>query len=312
MLPILFAISFAASVVANPIPEPHERFDLMKRVCASQAAGAGPTPDPDTAAAFLEFSEFTTSAKNAETPAGYIKTYTDLHASSNAHGYLGYTLLGSYDASACASQCNERDGCESFNIFFERAPLQNPDDASCSNPPSTTNIKCVFWGGPVVEDNASNTGATFNQFQAVIAGSNGYMNSSIFPSAGYNMPNYLEKASIQAPNNCHNANTYMGFQIFQGAFDASKCAAACTAQTEWNIAHPPTDGSPAMTCQFFNTFQSLKNGVSEGQWCVLYNETWSDGYATNTGYQSGSDVYTIAHSYTYANVFYPVETCSSN
>ena len=42
-----------------------------------------------------------------------------------------------------------------------------------------------------------------------------------------------------------------------------------------------------------------RNAVA--QVCALYNETWNATYATNTGYTSGSDVYTIALSVTGSN-----------
>lgn len=45
----------------------------------------------------------------------------------------------------------------------------------------------------------------------------------------------------------------MGSQIFtNGPFNASLCAVACDTQTQYNIAHPPTDGSPVQTCQVSN------------------------------------------------------------
>lgn len=61
----------------------------------------------------------------------------------------------------------------------------------------------------------------------------------------------------------------MGSKIFtNGPFDPKLCAAACTAQSEYNLRHPPKN-APAQTCQFFNTFFVLKNGVPEGQYCSL-------------------------------------------
>ena len=64
---------------------------------------------------------------------------------------------------------------------------------------STTNIKCVFWGGEVTSDSLSNTGQYRDQFQVVIAGSNGYMNNTLVPVPGYNEPTYLGNAAINAP-----------------------------------------------------------------------------------------------------------------
>jgi len=56
----------------------------------------------------------------------------------------GYTLLNEYSTQTCASKCDAIDGCAAFNIYFERDPTLNPNDASCKNPPSTTNIKVSF------------------------------------------------------------------------------------------------------------------------------------------------------------------------
>lgn len=62
----------------------------------------------------------------------------------------------------------------------------------------------------------------------------------------------------------------MGVKLFtQAGFDTSFCAAACTAQSQYNTAHPPSD-RPAQTCQFYNTYALYKNDVYQGQyWYVL-------------------------------------------
>jgi hypothetical protein len=142
--------------------------------CKSLPVGSGPVPSTDTPAGFLALSDFETAAKGAITPDGYQKTFTNLRASNNANGYLGYTTLPRYDVTACSKRCNAISGCQAFNIYFERDPKVEPASGDyCRNPPSTTNIKCAFWGGPVTEDNAVNTGQWRKDFQIVIAGSNG-------------------------------------------------------------------------------------------------------------------------------------------
>ena len=179
-------------------------------------------------------------------------------------------------------------------------PYQDPA-AGCTNPPSTTVIKCVFWGGPVSKDNAKNGGQWRNQFQVVIAGSNGYVNKSIAPQDGYTGPTYLGNAAINAPLDCAGGDTFMGSKVFtSGPFDAGLCSAACTAQSQYNLRHPPATGSPS-TCQFFNTYLLLKNGVSVGQYCAMYTEAWNSTWATNTGQYRGTDKYTIAYSYSFVN-----------
>jgi len=54
---------------------------------------------------------------------------------------MGYTLLTDYDQQKCADKCTKINGCQAFNIYYERDPLKNPDSDDCKNPGSTTNIK---------------------------------------------------------------------------------------------------------------------------------------------------------------------------
>lgn len=70
---------------------------------------------------------------------------------------MGYTTLTTYDPAVCAAKCDKINGCMSINVYFERDPTLEPG-AGCDNPASTTNIKCVFWGGPVNTNNANNAG----------------------------------------------------------------------------------------------------------------------------------------------------------
>ncbi len=187
-----------------------------------------------------------------------------------------------------------------YHLDFERDPTLDPGP-NCPNPPSTTNIKCVFWGGPVSTTNANNFGQWRDNFEVVIAGSNGYTISSAPAIDGYGPPSSLGTNAINAPLDCNGYNTYMGFKIFNSGtpFDPNLCAAACSAQTAYDVAHPSPGESPQI-CEFFNTYILYDNGVSQGQYCVLYNETWSNNYATNSGYSSGSNQYTIDSSYTYS------------
>lgn len=137
--------------------------------CAPQPTGAGPVPSPDTAASFLSSPLLSQPALEAPVPNGYVKAFENLTASSNAYSYMGFALMQSYDTLKCANKCNAISGCQSFNIYYERDPLQNPDSASCSLA-STTQIKCVFFGGPVSVANTNNAGQWRGKFQVVIAG----------------------------------------------------------------------------------------------------------------------------------------------
>lgn len=160
--------------VADPLPvEPVARRSAAKRdACSPQPSGAGPVPSPDTADAFLASPEISAAAAAATAPDGYYSTFSNLKASNNAYGLLGFRTLDAYDADACAARCNSDDNCSGFNLYFERAPSVDPG-TGCEDPPSTTAIKCVWWGGLVNKDNALNDGQWRGQFHVVIAGSNG-------------------------------------------------------------------------------------------------------------------------------------------
>lgn len=73
-------------------------------------------------------------------------------------------------------------------------------------------------------------------------------------------------AALNAPLNCNGADTFIGSKLFNsGPFDESLCAAACTAQSAYNLKHPPSSGTPKL-CQYYNTYVLLKDGVSQGQY----------------------------------------------
>ncbi|KAL1310534.1 hypothetical protein AAFC00_000817 [Neodothiora populina] len=254
----------------------------------------------DTPEAFLANTDFSDAATNAQTPNGYVSTFNNLQASNNAYGYLGYSILQSYDTIECSKRCDAIDGCASFNIYYERDPVTQPTKAN-PNPASTTLTKCVYWGGPIDPSNAVNNGQYQQDFHVVIAGSNGYMNKTVAPVDGYAQPTYLGAGAIEAPLDCNKHDTYMGVKIFtKGPFDASQCAAACTATSVYDL----SVGIP-QTCQFFNTYLLLKNGSPVGQYCAMYNQTWPASYATNKGQWRGTNHYTIGHSYSYSNATNP-------
>ncbi|KAM0143024.1 hypothetical protein ACHAO1_000858 [Botrytis cinerea] len=282
---------------------------IKRTACQAQPAGAtgAPAYTPDSPSAFLGNPGFSDAASAASTPAGYTQSFRNLKASNNAYGYMGFTTLETYDSELCASKCSDINGCMAFNLYFERDPSVEPG-ASCEDPASVTMIKCVFWGGPVSTENALNTGQYRDNFQVVIAGSNGYTNNSIAPIPGYGDAQFLGNAAINAPYDTQGCNTYMGSTIFStGPFDASLCAAYCSAQSKYNLEHPPSDGSPVKTCQFFNTYLLYVNDLShtQGQYCAIYSEAWDSSYATNVGQYRGSDHYLIGLSYTYTNATNP-------
>ncbi|OBT98900.1 hypothetical protein VE01_02394 [Pseudogymnoascus verrucosus] len=282
------------------VDTPVEKRKLVGRTaCSLQPAGAGPVPSPDTDSAFLAYASFASSASGAPTPPGYTNTFTNLQASVNAYGYMGYTTLNTYDTSQCAAQCSQMDSCYGFNIFFERDPSVEAG-TGCMDPPSTTVIKCSFWGGYVAAENALNTGQWRSDFHVVIAGSNGYMTTESPAVEGFTVQS-LGNNAINAPLDCNGNDTYMGSRMYTtSTFDPNLCAQTCASTNEFDIAHPPADGVP-MICKFFVTYLLSKNGAPQGQYCAMYTQPWDLSYATNNGQWNGDDHYTVTYGFSYSN-----------
>ena len=176
--------SAAAAVATAPATvskREFEHFGLQGRgvndPCSPQPDGQGPSPPNDTVDAFESYDVFSNTALNAATPQGYALSFSNLKASSNANSYMGFYTFSTYDTIKCQQLCDSVDLCTAFNIYFERDPTIAPNDASCPNPPSFTNIKCSLWGSGVTPQTAVNTGQYRSQFHVVIAGSNGQSNS---------------------------------------------------------------------------------------------------------------------------------------
>lgn len=210
----------------------------------------------DTVEDFLSFQTFSDMANSAPVPQGYAHSFSNLQGSVHAHGYLGVKTLKTYNTVTCAQLCDAKLGCMGFNIYFERDPTLNPAEA-CPNPPSFTNIKCTLWGAGVTEESATNTGQHREDFQVVIAGSNGYnKNTPPQPLEGYEGPTQLGGA-INAPL-YNGVNTYLGMKYFNIPYDPSVCAAACQAQTGYNSRHA-TNGvyKPCVSSLGFFPFSTL-------------------------------------------------------
>ena len=108
-----------------------------------------------------------------------------MNATTLTHDYLGYKTMSSYNVTECAMICDAMETCVAFNTFFERNPTLNPNATEgCPNPPSTTNIKCAWWSTPINETSATNSGENREDFQVVIAGSNGKLDLRAVASSG--------------------------------------------------------------------------------------------------------------------------------
>lgn len=119
---------------------------------------------PDDPQTFKDYQLFADKANfyalPANVPQGYSLAFSNLKASSSIRPYLGLKTFEKYDPIACQVYCDQLEDCAAFNIYYERDPTVDPNDASCENPESLTNIKCVRWGAAVSAATATNKGQT--------------------------------------------------------------------------------------------------------------------------------------------------------
>ncbi|KAF1363070.1 hypothetical protein EJ07DRAFT_163004 [Lizonia empirigonia] len=304
--------SVVAAVMATPVADPGKeslttRNDLNKHdgpaievqvlVPACQVLEGTLYDHPedtvtDRVGTFLNDTSLQEQAMTASTPAGYTQVFQNLKNASQANGYMGYTILSTYNASECADTCTRTLGCQAFNLYFERGPSKVPGP-DCRNPPALVIPFCALWGGPVSTGNALNEGQYREQFHVVIMASNGYIvNSSL---------NRLSSFAILAPLDCNGNDSYMGMRLLTDSapFDRQRCAAICDATTQYNIDHPPANpATPPRLCKFYNTFILSKKFISQDQYCAMYSQYWDpEVYANNSGqYDGEGNHYTISSS----------------
>jgi len=146
-------------------------------------------------------------------------------------------VLESYDVSGCASFCDQTDLCTAFNLYIERDPSLNPTSGEtnatyCPNPSSVTNYKCSLWGSSIDASSATNYGDYQEQFQVVIAASNGYdktNNTTPATQPGWESPHKCSGGAISSGGSYH-----IGSSFYPGPFDPSVCAIYAQAQTNKN------------------------------------------------------------------------------
>ncbi|GME48836.1 Carbohydrate-binding protein [Neofusicoccum parvum] len=249
-------------------------------------------------------------ANAASTPQGYFNNFKNQAGANSAYAYLGYSVLTTgYDVAACANTCTKKSGCLAFNIYFERDPIVEPG-TGCENPDAFANIKCSFWGSALDATTANNYGQWRSNFHVGIAGSNAYTSYKVGgPVDGWTAPLSLNDAAMNAPlRDCGGTWTYMGYKLFQdGPFDSSLCAAACDAQSAYNLAHPPSTGYTPM-CAAFGTYLLTKTNSTgsyiQGQMCTMYTSAWGKEYAVNKASYDDS----IGAKYTYSYSFFYSKT----
>jgi len=106
------ASSVSAAVQANPTDTTPK---MVKRVDDSSCA-VQPAAD-DTAENFSSNTTFSDAANGAITPDGWTLAYANQAGSSSGiYGYMGYSVMNSYDPAACTADCDAIEGCSSVNI----------------------------------------------------------------------------------------------------------------------------------------------------------------------------------------------------
>lgn len=149
--------------------------------CDARPLGQGiPNTYPDDAENFVNNPQYSNLAVDSYVPQGYELVFQNLNAATQQSGYLGFYTLNGYDTIACRQQCDATATCTAFNTYIERDPVVEPGDG-CSNPNSTAVAKCALYGLPISADTATNSGQFQEDFQIVIAGSNGECGRPLFP-----------------------------------------------------------------------------------------------------------------------------------
>jgi hypothetical protein len=259
--------------------------------------------DVSTSDAFKNDATIASVATNANAaPAGYYQNFKNFHAANSAMNYMGYTVVETgYDVDYCAAKCDAKDGCLSFNIYFERDPTVEPGP-DCPDPEAFANIKCSFWGTGLDLSTANNVGQWREKFWVAIGGSNAYTSYKLGgPVDGWSGPQALGTKALNAPlYDCENKWSYLGYKLLQaGSVDPRLCASACDAQTKFNKEHPAA--ADPYSCNGFGSYILTKTNSTgsyqQGQMCTFYTAYWDAKYASNTGSSDPS----IGAKYTYSH-----------
>lgn len=233
-------------------------------------------------------------------PRGYKLVAQDLDgAMENDLAFLGTHHLKHYDTDECAKLCNDMPTCASFNLYFERDPIYEPNmTAGCPNPPSTTNINCVLWHSHLYADEAINFGQTREDFQVIITGSNiynkihGLLDLSELGFSGPRVDVDNDAAFLVPDEPTGEYGTLLGQSpLYYSYYDASAtlekydptvCAHLCSNIT--NAATPsfPFTNGAYPVCSMFVTYE-LRYNIPLAMVCELYSSVWSSHYQSLRG-----------------------------
>jgi hypothetical protein len=289
------ASSAAASANATSLNQKRAASVDITAPCAPQPNLNGPTAWPNTVFGFENSPIFASVALYAAAPSGYTRSFANYNGSMTGAGYLGYYSLSSYNVQTCASYCNSVATCLSFNVFYERDPTLNPADA-CPNPTAGTAIKCSLWGVPASKASASNMGQYRDQFQVVIAGSDGY---TLTNPVAASVPSF--NAADVLAGAINNAATYIGSEYYNQPYDPSVCAAVCQATTAKNMAVALAQGGGSYTpCNYYNSFVLSQNGAATGMYCAFHSAAVPASAAGAAGVSNGGVSFAFSNSLGYA------------
>ena len=167
-----------------------------------------------------------------------------------------------------------------------------------ANSASATLIKCAFYGMPIIASEAKNIGQFQGKLKVVYAGSNGYIKSGAPSIEGFEGPIAFGNATINAPAPVIDHGYFFAQTLNTTLpFDPELCAAACIAQTAYNLKHHTFKSQP---CVFFNAYILYKNKANGVFRCAYYGIGYDATFATNDGqWNDQGDHWTIDSSYGY-------------
>jgi hypothetical protein len=141
--------------------------------CEPISYGYGPRPLVDSPGGFRNDTVFSSIARGAPTPLHFVRVYINEHGATQFGRFLQYHELEMYNTNECARHCDQTEGCEAFNIYFERSPTLNlgPD---CRKTFSTTMVKCNLWGNRLNASDERTVPYSIWDFEVVVAASNAY------------------------------------------------------------------------------------------------------------------------------------------
>lgn len=209
--------------------------------------------------------------------------------------FLGTHILEHYDADECARFCDNMPTCASFNLYFERDPIYEPNrTAGCPNPPSTTNINCVLWHSHLEANEAINFGEVREDFQVVITGSNLYnkINGPLdLGELGFDGPrvDVDNDAAFLVPDEPTGGYSTILEQkpLYYSYYDASAtldkydptiCAHLCSNITDAATPSSPFTNNAYPVCSMFVAYELIYNNTPVAMVCELYSSVWSSHY----------------------------------